>query len=228
MTAQYETGAQRLAREQAELAALTGEGQTQDPATDTQQGQAEAPLVDWEKRYKDLQSHSAKQITDLQSQVPAGNFETENEALHRKVAELHGDLEARNVADKVTSARQAVASVHPDFEQIIPTQEFTTWIESQPAVFKESIYADVPDAALANQVLTLYKAVSAKPAPQAQAQQQPDPASMAQGRGQRGTPQAANGPKVWSMAEISKMNPNEYAANAQAIDTAMAEGRIRG
>lgn len=227
---QYETGAERAAREAAELAALEGQGQEQqqDPAQDTPaQTPAQSPAqpIDWEKRYKDLQSHHDKTLTELRSQLPAQDFETENEKLQRQVAELHQDLAQRNTADKVREAQQQVGAAHPDFVGIIQSEQFATWIESQPDIFKDSIYSEVPDANIAVKVLTLFKAEHQ--APQQPQQPAPQDASMAIGRGQQGTPSEVNGPKIWSMSEIQRMNPTEYAANAQEIDLAFAEGRVR-
>lgn len=227
---QYETGAERAAREAAELVALEAQAGGQQPAQDPSQGtpapagqQAAAQPIDWEKRYKDLQSHHDKTISELKSQLPAQDFETENEKLQRQVAELHQDLAQRNIADKVREAQQQVGAAHPDFVGIIQSEQFATWIESQPDIFKNSIYGEIPDATLAIKVLTLFKA-EATPA---QPQVEPDPAAMAVGRGQTGVPQEATGPKIWSMAEINRMNPSQYAQHADEIDKAFAEGRVR-
>jgi len=221
---QYETGEQRAAREEAELAQLEG-GQDQQVADTPQDPEQQPAQVDWEKRYKDLQSHSSKQITQLQSQVPDGEFETENEKLQRQVAELHNDLEARNVADGVRDAQQQVGTAHPDFEAIIGSEAFAQWIKVQPEVFYKSIYDDVPNAALAIKALSLFK-LENQPQQQ-QETRQPDPASMQIRERHRETPQEINGPKIWTMQEIQRMTPAQYEKHEAELDVAFAEGRIR-
>lgn len=222
MTTQYMTGEQRAAAEAAELAQAEGQDQR---TADTQMPDAsQSQQVDWEKRYRDLQSYSAKQINELKSKIPAQDFETENEKLQRQVAELHQDLNARNVADKVREAQMKVAAAHPDYDRVIPSQEFATWIEMQPEVFKNAIYDEVPNAELAIRALSLFKMETQQPQ---QRQAQPHPASMAVRERHQEVPQELQGKKVWTYAEIQRMNPNEFAKHEAEIDKAIAEGRIK-
>lgn len=224
MTQKYMTGEQRRAQLQAELDQL--EGKTMDPQdpVDTQiQDPAPAP-VDWEKRYKDLQSHSTKQIQELRAQIPAQDFETENEALQRKVAELHADLEARKTSEAVRDAQAAVGAAHPDFVSVISSEAFATWIKAQPEVFQKAIYDDIPNAQIAIKAISLFKLETTPAQPAAQ---RPDPASMNMRNSRRGMPEGVKGPKIWSMAEIQRMTPQQYAQHEAEIDKAFAEGRIR-
>jgi len=230
---QYLTGEQRRQQLQAELDALDA---AQDPSQDTQQEQQQQQQpeqVNWEKRYKDAQSHFSKQVNELKSKIPKQDFETENEKLQRQVAELHDDLAARNVADSVRDAQAAVGQVHPDFNEVIASEEFTQWIKLQPEVFYKSIYDDVPNAQMAIRALSLFK-MEHKPQQiqedprrqQQQRQQQPDPASMNMRQGMREVPQQ-DGPKIWTMKEIQSLTPAQYEQHEAAIDAAFAAGNIR-
>lgn len=220
---QYLSGEQRQALEAQELAAAEA---ALNPQADTQQQQQQQPdTVNWEQRYRDLQSHSSKQVAELKSKLPAQDFETENEKLQRQVAELHLDLAARNVADDVRDAQAAVGQAHPDFVAVVGSVAFAEWIKVQPEVFYKAIYDDVPNAELAIRALSLFKLETQQHQPRQQ--QQPDPASMQQRQGMRDAPQELNGPKVWTMSEIKSLNPTQYAQHEAEIDKAFAEGRIR-
>lgn len=222
---QYLSGAQRHQQEIDELAAAEAAMNPQHVDTQQQQQQQQPDPVNWEQRYKDLQSHSSKQVAELKSKIPAQDFETENEKLQRQVAELHDDLAARNVADNVRDAQAAVGMAHPDFEAVIGSAEFAQWIKLQPEVFANAIYDDVPNAQLAIRALSLFK-MEHQQAPQ-QREQRPDPASMNMRQGMRDVPQEIAGPKIWSMREIQLMNPAQYAQHEAEIDLAFEQGRIR-
>lgn len=236
MPQNYMTGEQRREQLQQELDALDNaqDQQVADTRLQQESQQQQPDTVNWEKRYKDAQSHFSKQVTELKSKIPAQDFETENEKLQRQVAELHGDLNARNVADKVREAQAAVGQVHPDFNEVIASEAFATWIKVQPEVFYKSIYDDVPNASLAIKALTLFKIENQPQQPeqrqpqqqQQQQRQQPDPASMQMRHGMREVPNE-NGPKVWTMKEIQSLTPAQYEQHEAAIDAAFVAGRIR-
>lgn len=240
----YETRDQRNARQDAELEQAEAEfnGTQVDP-----QVEPEAPLdtpaepeqeaeatIDWEKRYKDLQSHSDKTKGELQGRIAEleGNAvpSTEEEVaeLKAQLEELQGKEANRETETLVAEAQQQVGNAHPDFVGIIQSKEFAEWIKTQPQVFQDAIYAERPDAPMAINALTLYKTSGDFQQRQAAEQQQlnADQAAMAVNSGHREQPQA-NTQKQWTWAEINALSPSQYDKFEAEIDAAMSEGRIR-
>lgn len=250
MATEYMTGATRLQQEDAELAAAEkayAEAHGLDlPQEDTQAPQAEAPAqapaqepaeapqeheVDWQKRYKDAQSHFTKQTNELKEKLKAAGVEPEETD---KVAELEQQLAIlqakdadRETIDLVAQAQAAVSAVHPDFVQVIDSPDFAAWIKEQPEVYQKAIYDDRPDAAMASNALTLFKVQSGFNERQAQMNQQQlqDQAAMSVSGGHREAPQSQQ-EKVWTWNEIQSLSPYEYDKLESTIDKAIQEGRV--
>lgn len=240
---------QRLASDAAALQAAEQEFQsqfgtpTEQPAPEHQQKpaqQQEEKAVDWEKRYKDLQSHAdkqraeaEKQLKALQSQMESAGIQMEAPdemaQLRDQIKQLEEFKHSAEVQSAVRKAQEAVAAVHPDFEEIITDKIFEEWIETQPEVFKKAIYDEVPDATLATKALTLFKAETGlvgESVAKSTLRQEQELAAQGVKVGGREAPQPHQ-EKVWTYAEIQRMTPHEYAAHAAEIDKAYAEGRIR-
>lgn len=240
-TTQYVTGNDRAAQEAQELAAAEAEfnGTTVDPeaqAQDTQpevsQDTPQASDVDWEKRYKDLQSHHDRTTQELKGQLKELGGEPDEAdrvaELERQLADLAADKEARETDDIVAQAQATVGSVHPDFVSVINTKEFSEWIQGQPKVYQDAIYADRPDAQLSVDALTLFKVQSGYLDAQTQAarQAQTEQAAMNINGGHREAP-ASQTEKTWSWAEIQALSPYEYDKLEAEIDAAIQSGRVR-
>lgn len=240
---------QREAKENAELAAAEAayaeaNGTTTEapaPTTDevTDDGTRGTPeatpeqtqeTVDWEKRYKDLQSYHDKEKTDLLDKLKAAGVEPDETdrvaELEEQLSQLQAKETQRETTDAVAQAQKAVSTAHPDFVGVISSPEFSEWIKSQPEVYQHAIYDDRPDANLAINALTLFKVQSGSMNQASQAKQAQDQAALAVSRGHREVPQTTQ-EKVWSWNEINKLSPSEYAKYEKAIDAAYQKGLIR-
>lgn len=235
----YQTGEQRAAAEDAALAEAEAEfnGTTTDlHPEDTPTPEPETPTaeeVDWEKRYKDLQSYHDKTTGELKGQLKeltGGEPTTEEEVaeLKAQLETLKGIEQGRETESLVAEAQQRVGQAHPDFVGIIQSTEFAEWIKEQPQVFQDAIYADRPDAQMAINALTLYKTSGGYNQRQEATQQQQmlDQAAMSVNSGHREQPQSEV-QKTWTWAEINSLSPSQYDKLEAEIDTAIAEGRVR-
>ncbi|WMX18602.1 hypothetical protein [Aeromonas phage 1233] len=238
--------AELKAAEQAHAAQFgTAPAQAQAPATQAPQQtptqtQEADQSVNWEKRYKDLQSHAdkqkaeaEKQLKALQAQMEARGIQPEAgdemSQLRDQIKQLEDFKHSTEVSSAVRKAQEAVAQVHPDFEEVITDPIFEQWIAEQPKVFKDAIYDEVPDAALATKALTLFKAETGlvgESVAKSTLRKEQELAAQGIKAGGREAPQTTQ-EKVWTFAEIQRMKPHEYAAHAAEIDKAYAEGRIR-
>ena len=141
--------------------------------------------VDWEKRYKDLQSYSDKtklglqgRISDLEAKATVFTppktadelelFEKENPdwmgviktVAHQYAANSIQDLTAKvNKAEQI-SAAELLRAAHPDYATIYGSEHFKAWASAQDTQIQEWL-ASESDAAPVIRALTYYKAVSA-------------------------------------------------------------------
>lgn len=237
-TPQFMSGEERAAQEERELAAAEAafNGEPQEPEQVTPEvpqepAEPQEPAVDWEKRYKDLQSHHDKTTNELRAKLKEHGVEPEETdqvaELQKQLAELQAKEEARETDDYVAQAQEAVGAVHPDFVNVINSPEFAQWIQTQPQVYQDAIYADRPDAPLAIDALTLFKVQSGEPQRQAEAAQraQLEQAAMDVRGGHREAPQAS-AEKQWTWAEIQSLSPHEYDKLETEIDKAIRDGRV--
>lgn len=238
MATHYMTGETRAAQEEAELAAAEAEfnGEQVDPQpadtpAEVPAEEPQEPEVDWQKRYKDLQSHSAKEKNELQAQLKAAGVEPEETdkvaEMEQRLAELQAKEDAREIESHTAQAQAAVGAAHNDFVQVINSSEFAEWIQGQPQVYHDAIYADRPDAQMAIDALTLFKVQSGFTERKAQAAQreQLDQAAMSVSGGHREAP-ASRQEKTWTWNEIQSLTPQQYDKLEAEIDKAIMEGRV--
>lgn len=237
-TETYMTKEQREAKEEAELRAaeeaLMGTDGTQErapqPTVEPQEPPKE-PEVDWQKRYKDLQSYHDKSTNELKDKLREAGVEPEETdkvaELEKQLADLQERESQRETLDLVTSAQEAVANAHPDYVAVISSPEFPEWIKEQPEVYQHAIYDDRPDARLSIDALTLFKTQSGFAQRQRQQEQRQvqDQAAMSVSGGHREVPQTDT-KKVWTWAEIQSLTPSQYDKLEAEIDAAMQEGRV--
>lgn len=238
-TQQYMSGEERAAQEDAELqaaeAAFNGqptdlEQKPQDTHTEPVEQRQETP-VDWEKRYKDLQSFHDKSTDELKNKLKEAGVEPEDTdkvaVLEAQLAELQGKQEEIEIRDLVAQAQETVGSVHPDFVSVINSGEFVEWIKGQSQVYHDAIYADRPDAQMSIDALTLFKVQSGYNDRQVAAQQQQmaEQAAMGINGGHREAPNSQQ-EKVWTWTEIQALSADEYAKLESTIDKAITDGRV--
>lgn len=115
--------------------------------------------------------------------------------------------------------RAQLARIHPDYEQLVKSEEFAAWCKEKP--FRARLFerADSGDLDAADELLSLYK----------ERRKPPEiPAAV------RGVRSAASAPKpakkIWTSVEIGKLyleNPAEYRRLHSEIEAAYREGRVK-
>jgi hypothetical protein len=243
MTKQYMSGEERSAQEDAELQAAekafndefgAPDAQAQATSDEPVEEQSQEPAVDWEKRYKDLQSHHDKTTNELKQRLAElgegaePTTEDEVKKLREQLEALQGKESARELEAAVAQAQAAVGQAHPDFVSVINSPEFAEWVKGQPQVYQDAIYADRPDASLAIDAITLFKVQGGSMQRQAaqEQQKQMEQAAMTVNGGHREAPQAST-EKTWTWAEIQSLSAHDYDKLEAEIDKAIRDGRVR-
>lgn len=185
---------------------------SQTTTADPSQGTPTQAEIDWEKRYKDLQSYHDKTKAEM---VSKDDFT----ALQTELQQLQGQ-------SHVATQKEILGSQHPDYGSVIQSPQFGEWIQSQPVAMQEAIFdANKLDGSLAGSAISLFKSQVG----QAQAPSAPDTtqqAAMAVNGGHRETPQVET-KRRYTYAEIQNMTPSEYESLRDDIQAAHREGRIQ-
>ena len=198
----------------------------------------------FKKRYDDLKRHYDSALTKHKSEVLTLKKQLENSATFippkdekaleewrkeypdvydviKTVAQKEADDKAKALADKLSKLevdQQTVAKqkaevellqLHPDFNKIRESQDFHDWASVQDSVIQGWLYDNFNNSQLASRAIDLYKE-----------------ASKSVTSTNRGSEKDVKGKKVWSLTEIAKLKPTQYAKFEKDIDLARAEGRI--
>lgn len=159
-------------------------------------------------------------------------FENPQEAINRAVETNPAVLEARQYAiqAKQAQAKQQLAQMHPDFQQIIADQEFAEWIGKSQVRQNLLRQADAYDLAAANELLSTFKELRSVK------QQQ---VTKVEDKAREATLKAAavdtggsgeSGKKVYRRADLIRLrirDPDRYDAMQHEIMAAYQEGRVR-
>lgn len=230
---------------------MTNTGQTLTGQVD-EQVPAQEPQVDWEKRYKDLQSHYDKTRVQKEQEIQRlreastvftppktaeelESFKSENPDWMGVIETVAHDIASSSIQPiqaqlKETREREAVAQillVHPDFPQVANSPEFQQWAEEQGPDIK-SWLEEKEDASKVIRAMNYYKAMAgSSQAPVSQPTYQ-DPAALAVStNGNTGVLDTAQPQgKSFSKREIAQMHPDVYEKNYEAIKFAAQNGLI--
>ena len=151
-----------------------------------------------------------------------------------RVKEIEGRLEDLKVKEQeaiVQTAEQELLSLHPDFGTLKEDQQFLNWLDEQPQSISDGIYKNNTDTKWAARVIDLFKAdigQVSKTRSTKQNKQSPKKAAEAvtKTKQRRYIEDLQDDTKVWTVAEISKLKPKEFAIVEKQIDKAAKEGRI--
>lgn len=205
----------------------------------------------YKKRYSDLRSHTTKEINKLKGMIESMQKEKtaepyelpmDTESLKEQMKK-NPDLasfvralvqeEAKKLVgskdyepeltpeEKYTQTVKAIKKEHSDFESITKTEEFHSWVESQPEQIQEWVY-DSNDAQKIIWALNAYKAFNQIPTDkqkkiEERASEVPD--SKAEAR-------VPPGKRKFRESDVAKMSDREYAKFEEEIEKAQAEGRF--
>lgn len=227
---------------------------TEDTGTHHAQPGSELPgtqAVDWEKRYKDLQSYADKkrvemerQINELRKQsstfVPPKTKEELEQFKHTN-PDHYGAIESiaytmfedqiNPLREQLTKSQQEAAQAkilqaHPDAFEIANSPEFKAWAEAEGPEIQAWIEETV-DASKPIRALSYYKAIANRQ--QAQNHKPTVDHSAAQAVNVNSgshIPTGTEGLRAFTRKEIEGMNVAEYEKNYEAIMAAHAAGLI--
>ena len=132
------------------------------------------------------------------------------------------DLRTQEVELTKQNAFKELSTLHPDFSELKESNGFTKWLNDQPKSISDGIYENNTNAKWAARIIDLYKADH-----NLQNKQKTSPnAAEAVTKTKRGSITADDGKKIWSVSEIAKLKPQQFAQYEKEIDQARREGRI--
>ena len=175
-------------------------------------------LEKWKQENKDLYQVVEK-LTKLQVQDGT-----------KAVTEKLTELEQREQKLARAQALKEVRDYHKDFDEIVNSEEFHDWAESQSEEVQTWIYKNPSDSRKTINALNLYKfdVKSKQPVNEsAKANQRnlEDAASMVSVKSSSEPNHQEK--KIWSKKEIQKLSMDEYDKLEKEIDQAIREGRVR-
>ncbi len=174
-------------------------------------------LEAWKKEYPDVY-----QMVETIAIDKADNRAKEMETKYQNLQSQQEQLAQEK-------AEVELLKLHPDFQDIRQKDEFHEWATKQDPVIQDWLYENKANAQLAGRAIDLYK--MDKGIGKYSNKQEKDikkEASKAVSKTRKAeSTEGAKPKKVWSNAEISKMNVREYAKYEEEIDKAVREGRIQ-
>lgn len=173
----------------------------------------EKALEEWRKEYPD--------VYDVIKTVAQKEADDKSKTLADKLSKL--EVDQQTVAKQ--KAEVELLQLHPDFNKIRESQDFHDWASVQDSVIQGWLYDNFNNSQLASRAIDLYKMDRGLKKSDAKKESAKE-ASKSVTSTNRGSEKDVKGKKVWSLTEISKLKPNQYAKFEKDIDLARAEGRI--
>ena len=173
-------------------------------------------LEAWRKEYPD--------VYDMVETIAMTKADTRAKEMEDK----YQNLQVQQEQISREKAEVELLQVHPDYKDIRSNDEFHEWAARQDPVIQGWLYENTANASLAGRAIDLYKmdkGVSKLSKKQETAVKKE--AAKAITKTAKATEIEMPKKKVWSNAEISKMNVREYAKYEEEIDKAVREGRIQ-
>ena len=165
----------------------------------------------WRNKYPD--------VYDVIQTVAHAKADEKTKAVETKLKDLE-TAQANVAKDK---AEVELSKLHPDFNEIRADDKFHEWVSTQSPEIQGWLYDNASNASLAARAIDLYKmdtGITKK-------------ASVSRKEASKSVTTTskkdveAGDKKIWTLNEIAKMKPHEFAKNEKEIDLARAEGRIR-
>ena len=171
---------------------------------------------------------SAEELEQFKEQYP-DIYDVVESISHLQADRRVGDIESRlgelreqEVELTKHNALTELSTLHPDFSELKESENFTKWLNDQPKSISDGIYENNTNAKWAARIVDLYKAdhnLQNKP------KASPN-AAEAVTRTKRGSIATDDGKRIWSVSEIAKLKPQQFAQYEKEIDQARQEGRI--
>ena len=154
----------------------------------------------------------------------------------REIETKLDDLKVKEQEAIVQTAEQELISLHSDFGELKESEDFLTWLDDQHPNISDGIYKNNTDAKWAARVVDLYKSdkgttsktrstqkskTKSKATPKKSAAE-----AVTKTKQRRYIEELQDDNKVWTVQEISRLKPNEFAALEKDIDRAVKDGRV--
>ena len=154
----------------------------------------------------------------------------------REIETKLDDLKVKEQEAIVQTAEQELISLHSDFGELKESDDFLTWLDDQHPNISDGIYKNNTDAQWAARVVDLYKSdkgttsktrstqkskTKSKATPKKSAAE-----AVTKTKQRRYIEELQDDNKVWTVQEISRLKPNEFAALEKDIDRAVKDGRV--
>ena len=173
-------------------------------------------LESWRKEYPD--------VYEMVETIAMNKADSRTQEMETKYQNLQVQQE-EIVKEK---AEVELLKLHPDFTELRSKDDFHEWAAKQDPVIQDWLYENTSNASLAARALDLYK-MDRGLGKYSKKEEQSAKKEAAKVVSKTKKAEAPDAPtkKVWSNAEISKMNVREYAKYEEEIDKAVREGRIQ-
>ena len=135
------------------------------------------------------------------------------------------DLETAQANVNKEKAEVQLSQLHPDFNDIRADENFHNWVAKQDSTIQSWLYDNTSNATLAARAIDLYKLDAGITKPKKQSVDKKEASKSVTSTSKRDI--EAGDKKIWSVSEISKLRPQQFAKMEKEIDLARQEGRIR-
>ena len=204
----------------------------------------------YDKKLKEWQSKEEEYVSRLTTNAPMpenqSDFDLDHfknqypdvyNAIHRisssqaeaRVKDMEGELTSIKEREKQLEkqkAYQELLQLHPDFDELKSSEEFTEWLQGQPKSISNGVYDNATDAQWAGRVVDLYKSDKGLNKKSAKPRKKQDAAMSVSTPAAREVASTAENKRIWKASEIGKMKPWEFEKAEAELDAARAEGRI--
>ena len=173
-------------------------------------------LESWRKEYPD--------VYEMVETIAMDKADSRTKEMETKYQNLQ--VQQEEIAKE--KAEVELLKLHPDFNDLRSKDDFHEWAAKQDPVIQDWLYENTSNASLAARALDLYK-MDRGLGKYSKKEEQTAKKEAAKVVSKTKKAEAPDAPtkKVWSNAEISKMNVREYAKYEEDIDKAVREGRIQ-
>ena len=133
------------------------------------------------------------------------------------------DLETAQANVNKEKAEVQLSQLHPDFNDIRADENFHNWVAKQDSTIQSWLYDNTSNATLAARAIDLYKLDAGITKKAGVNKKEASKAVTSTSKRDMET----GDKKIWSVSEISKLRPQQFAKMEKEIDLARQEGRIR-
>ena len=173
-------------------------------------------LEAWRKEYPD--------VYDMVETIAMTKADTRAKEMEEK----YQSLQAQQEQISKEKAEVELLKLHPDFTELRQQDDFHEWAGKQDPTIQGWLYENTSNATLAARAIDLYKMdrgisdLSKKESKDLKKE-----AAKAISKTKKAVDSEIPTKKIWSNAEIAKMNPRTFAKFEAEIDEAIREGRVQ-